>query len=67
MNIDTLNFFKATLLTYKKCSHEYMVSHILKLYTSHDVVEDSEVLERLIELPQHASDIHFYLIRNLIY
>ena len=57
---DTLDFFRVILPNQEKFSLEYLVSHILKIsYSAHDALEDSKVLQRLTELPEHVVDVHY--------
>jgi hypothetical protein len=50
-----LEFFRATVSFHEKFSLQYSVSNVLNIsYTAHDALEDSKVLQRLTELPQHA-------------
>lgn len=57
---DTLEFFRAILPFSERFSLEYLVTHVLKIsYNAHDALEDSKVLQRLTELPQHAIEEHY--------
>mgnify|MGYP003690596629 CR=1 FL=1 len=57
---DTLDFLRVILPNQEKFSLEYLVSHILKIsYSAHDALEDSKVLQRLTEFPEHVVDVHY--------
>lgn len=57
---DTLEFFRAILSFSERFSLENLVTHVLKIsYNAHDALEDSNVLRRLTELPQHAIEEHY--------
>lgn len=57
---DTLEFFRVILPFSERFSLEYLVTHVLKIsYNAHDALEDSKVLQRLTELPQHAIEEHY--------
>jgi DNA polymerase III alpha subunit (gram-positive type) len=57
---DTLEFFRATIPFLEKFSLQCLVSNVLNIsYTAHDALEDSKVLQRLTELPQHAVEDYY--------
>lgn len=57
-------FFRAILPFFGRIYLEYLVTHVFQIsYNAYDALEDSKVLQRLTELPQHAIKEH-YLIHS---